>query len=58
MSLKYEPSSEPQTYELWDGETEPKCRVPWTTGYETGGPAGWSCPTWPEADGTRLTKIL
>jgi len=39
------------TYELWEGETEAKCRVPWATGSEWGGPAWESCPMYPQAQG-------
>jgi hypothetical protein len=31
------------TYEVWDGETQPKCRVPWTEGDDWGGPNWDSC---------------
>ena len=41
-----------QTYELWDGETKAKCRVPWTQGTQWGGPDLEACQ-WPSAQGAR-----
>ncbi|KAJ1467088.1 hypothetical protein T484DRAFT_1859849 [Baffinella frigidus] len=37
------------TYELWEGMTKAKCRVPWVNGTEWGGPDWESCPS-PQAE--------